>query len=137
MKPSRTRKKELPTLREARRSTAESSFHEVLELIKLARLRAYGIVNSELVSLYWQVGGYILGKFENADWEKASSRSYPDLFNGITRICGVLPAPTLLECGNFSKPTGTTEKSCHWCDNCPEPCVIAFARRRISYTTAG
>jgi len=92
MKPSRTRKKELPTLSEARRITPEASFHEVLELIKSARLRAYGIVNSELVDLYWQVGGYISGKLEKADWgegvvaelSRFIQRHYPNL-RGFTR----------------------------------------------------
>jgi predicted nuclease of restriction endonuclease-like (RecB) superfamily len=70
----------------------ESSFNEVLELIKTARHRAYSTVNSELVDLYWQVGGYISRKLEKADWGEGIvselavyiQRHYPNI-RGFTR----------------------------------------------------
>jgi predicted nuclease of restriction endonuclease-like (RecB) superfamily len=37
-------------------------------LIEAARTRAYQAVNSELVSLYWQLGEYIGRKIESAEW---------------------------------------------------------------------
>lgn len=46
----------------------KNSFAEVLRLIQSARQRAYQAVNSELVSLYWQVGEYIDGKLQSAEW---------------------------------------------------------------------
>lgn len=46
----------------------ENSFAEVLQLIQSARLRAYQAVNSELVSLYWQVGEYISRKVASENW---------------------------------------------------------------------
>ncbi len=46
----------------------ESAFSEVLQLIQTARQRAYQAVNTELVSLYWQIGGYISRKLESAEW---------------------------------------------------------------------
>lgn len=46
----------------------ENSFTEVLHLIQAARLRAYQAVNTELVTLYWQVGEYISRKLESAEW---------------------------------------------------------------------
>jgi predicted nuclease of restriction endonuclease-like (RecB) superfamily len=46
----------------------EASFAEVVVLIEQARQRAYLAVNTELVSLYWQIGGYISGKLAAAEW---------------------------------------------------------------------
>jgi predicted nuclease of restriction endonuclease-like (RecB) superfamily len=40
----------------------------VLALIETARTRAYQAVNSELVTLYWQLGEHISQKIENAEW---------------------------------------------------------------------
>lgn len=48
--------------------TVEDSFAEVLGLIQSARQRAYQAVNSELVTLYWQIGEYISRKLESAEW---------------------------------------------------------------------
>ena len=49
-------------------AAVEASFAEVVGLIEQARLRAYQAVNTELVSLYWQIGEYISGKLAAADW---------------------------------------------------------------------
>ncbi len=49
-------------------SPVEDSFAEVLHLIQSAKQRAYQAVNSELVSLYWQVGEYISRKLDSAEW---------------------------------------------------------------------
>src|SRR4051794_870200 len=38
---------------------ADTRFDEVVALIEAARARAYEAVNSELVSLYWQLGEYM------------------------------------------------------------------------------
>lgn len=46
----------------------ETSFADVVGLIEQARERAYLAVNKELVGLYWQVGKYISGKLESAEW---------------------------------------------------------------------
>jgi predicted nuclease of restriction endonuclease-like (RecB) superfamily len=40
----------------------------VLALIEAARGRAYRAVNTELVTLYWQIGEYISKKIETAEW---------------------------------------------------------------------
>ena len=55
-------------LRELPQAPLESAFGEVLQLIQSAKQRAYQAVNSELVTLYWQVGEYISGKLESAEW---------------------------------------------------------------------
>jgi predicted nuclease of restriction endonuclease-like (RecB) superfamily len=46
----------------------DSRFAEVLALIESARNRAYQAVNTELVSLYWQLGELISRKIEKAEW---------------------------------------------------------------------
>lgn len=43
-------------------------FAEVAQLIDAARQRAYQAVNTSLIELYWQVGGYISGKLAAAEW---------------------------------------------------------------------
>src|SRR5882724_9135033 len=67
-------------------------FEEVLALIESARRRAYQAVNSELVSLYWQLGEYISKKIASAEWGDAVvdelaatiARHYPGM-RGYTR----------------------------------------------------
>ncbi|MFZ2650110.1 MAG: PDDEXK nuclease domain-containing protein [Burkholderiaceae bacterium] len=49
-------------------SPADDAFAEVVNLIEQARQRAYQAVNTELVGLYWQIGKYISGKLETAQW---------------------------------------------------------------------
>ena len=46
----------------------DTKFAEVLALIETARNRAYQAINSELVTLYWQLGEHISQKIENAEW---------------------------------------------------------------------
>ena len=46
----------------------EDAFTEVLHLIQTARQRAYHAVDTELVTLYWQIGEYISRKLESAEW---------------------------------------------------------------------
>lgn len=43
-------------------------FAEVLELIQTARQRAFAVVNTTLIDLYWQVGQYLSRKLETAEW---------------------------------------------------------------------
>lgn len=45
-----------------------ASFAEMVSFIEQAQLRAYQAVNTELVSLYWQIGEYISGKLAAAEW---------------------------------------------------------------------
>ena len=46
----------------------ELAFAEVVSLIHAARQRTYQAINTELVGLYWQVGGYISSKLAAAEW---------------------------------------------------------------------
>lgn len=70
----------------------DARFEEVVALVEAARGRAYEAVNSELVSLYWQLGEYISRKIASAEWgdgvveELATvlARRYPGL-RGFTR----------------------------------------------------
>ena len=57
-----------PPARQLPQAADESAFAEVLHLIQSAKQRAYQAVNTELVSLYWQIGEYISRKLESAEW---------------------------------------------------------------------
>lgn len=70
----------------------EDAFAEIVSLIEQARRRAYLGVNSELVGLYWKVGGFISRKLKTAEWgdgvveqlARHLARSMPGL-RGFTR----------------------------------------------------
>lgn len=70
----------------------ESSFQEVVSLIRSARWHAYQAVNTVLIDLYWQVGEYISRKVESAAWGEGViqqlavhiAQKHPDL-KGFTR----------------------------------------------------
>lgn len=70
----------------------ESAFEEILQLINVAKQRAYRAVDAELVQLYWQVGEYISRKLDSATWgdgvveelARFLARSQPGL-RGFTR----------------------------------------------------
>jgi predicted nuclease of restriction endonuclease-like (RecB) superfamily len=57
-----------PLVRELPQQPLENAFGEVLQLIQTAKQQAARAVNTELVSLYWQVGEYISRKIESAEW---------------------------------------------------------------------
>ncbi|MFT3837451.1 MAG: PDDEXK nuclease domain-containing protein [Myxococcaceae bacterium] len=75
-----------------RKKQGRISFDEVLALIDAAKRRAHQHVNTELVSLYWQVGAYISNKLESAEWGESVvedlaqviSRKHPSM-RGFTR----------------------------------------------------
>ncbi len=50
----------------------EISFDEVLSLIQSSRQRTYRAVNTELVTLYWQIGEYIGRKIASDGWGKGT-----------------------------------------------------------------
>ena len=52
-------------------NTTDDRFNEVLALIHGARQQAIQAVNTRLIELYWQVGGYISRKLEQAEWGDA------------------------------------------------------------------
>jgi predicted nuclease of restriction endonuclease-like (RecB) superfamily len=51
--------------------TIDNLFTEVIALICDARNLALQTVNKELIHLYWQVGKYISGKVNSAEWGKS------------------------------------------------------------------
>lgn len=91
--------KKLPVKRVKRAAIVErdTRFSEVIALIESARARAYQAVNSELVSLYWQLGQYISRKIASTEWGDGVvealaadlARRYPSV-RGYTRpnLCG-------------------------------------------------
>jgi predicted nuclease of restriction endonuclease-like (RecB) superfamily len=52
--------------------SADRAFGEVLELIQAAKQRAYHAVNTELITLYWQVGEYISRRISSDGWGKGT-----------------------------------------------------------------
>jgi predicted nuclease of restriction endonuclease-like (RecB) superfamily len=46
----------------------EAEFAEIVGFIQQARQRAYQAVDTELMSLYWRIGGYISAKLAAAEW---------------------------------------------------------------------
>ena len=50
----------------------ESSFREVLALIERARQRAFQVVNTELIDLYWQLGELICRRIASDGWGKST-----------------------------------------------------------------
>lgn len=61
-----------PVARQSPQVVEESVFNEVLQLIKTAKEKAYHAVNTELITLYWQVGEYISRKIETDGWGKGT-----------------------------------------------------------------
>lgn len=51
-----------------REVAAKKEFDEVVSLIEQARQKSYQAVNTLLIDLYWQVGGYISRKLAAAEW---------------------------------------------------------------------
>lgn len=49
-------------------TTKTPDFAEISRLIESARQRAYQAVNTALIELYWQVGGYLSAKIKAAEW---------------------------------------------------------------------
>ena len=52
----------------------DNRFNDVLRLIRESRARAFSAVNAELIDLYWNIGGYISHKLENAEWGQSVVR---------------------------------------------------------------
>jgi predicted nuclease of restriction endonuclease-like (RecB) superfamily len=49
----------------------EKRFAEVAALVRQARLKAYALVDTVLIDLYWEIGAYISRKVESAEWGTA------------------------------------------------------------------
>ncbi len=55
-----------------------TSFEEVVNLIKQARYNATKVVNKELIDLYWNIGHYINSKIESSVWGEAVVKELAD-----------------------------------------------------------
>ncbi|SEN42314.1 Predicted nuclease of restriction endonuclease-like (RecB) superfamily, DUF1016 family [Pseudomonas sp. ok272] len=66
-----TQKTSQPNPADPPRRIEDERFGEVLALIQGARLQAMQAVNTQLIELYWQVGGYISHKLALAEWGDA------------------------------------------------------------------
>ena len=61
-----------PVVRELAKITDVAAFSEVLQLIQSAKQKVYQAVNTELITLYWQVGEYIYRKIASDGWGKGT-----------------------------------------------------------------
>jgi len=106
--------------------TPSPDFREILDLIASARQRAYQVVNTALIDLYWQVGEHLSRKIASAEWgvgvvpqlSRHIATTYPGL-RGFTRSnllrmrqfyetycdCPIV-APLPRQLPNSSAPTG-------------------------------
>ncbi len=46
----------------------DNRFADIIQLIKQARANALRAVNTELITLYWSIGGFISKKIEQSEW---------------------------------------------------------------------
>lgn len=51
------------------------SFQPILDLIRQARARSFRAVNTELISLYWNIGKFISLKIQSDGWGKSTVQS--------------------------------------------------------------
>lgn len=58
--------------------TFQNQFGEVVSLIKTSRFKALQAVNSELITLYWQIGEYIAKRIESEGWGKSVVKELAD-----------------------------------------------------------
>lgn len=61
-----------PVVGELAKMTDVAAFSEVLQLIQSAKQKVYQAVNTELITLYWQVGEYIYRKIASDGWGKGT-----------------------------------------------------------------
>ncbi|MEI8293749.1 MAG: PDDEXK nuclease domain-containing protein [bacterium] len=61
-----------PVVKELAKKTDAAAFSEVLQLIQSAKQKVYQAVNTELITLYWQVGEYIYRKIASDGWGKGT-----------------------------------------------------------------
>ncbi len=56
----------------------EKQFTEIQQLINRAKAKAFNAVNTELISLYWEIGKYISNKIANQEWGKGIVKNLSD-----------------------------------------------------------
>lgn len=49
----------------------ETEFNNILKQIRLSKSRAYTQLNSELITLYWEIGKYVSNQVNNNNWGKS------------------------------------------------------------------
>ena len=69
-------KKLAPVVRE--NAAAKSAFEEIVAIIKRTRENAFRAVNRELISMYWEIGGYVSKKVYVDNWGKSIVKDFAD-----------------------------------------------------------
>ena len=59
----------------------ERQFTEIHQLINRAKAKAFKVVNTELINLYWEIGKYISNKIANQEWGKGVVKNLSDYLN--------------------------------------------------------
>jgi hypothetical protein len=93
-----------------------AEYGEIIAIIERARENAFRAVNYELISMYWDIGGYVSKKVKLSGWGKAVVEDFarfiqgehPDIKGFRHQMCGV--------CVSFTKHTVTTKNSHRWCE---------------------
>jgi len=52
-------------------SKIRAEYGEIISIIERARVKVFRVVNSELISMYWEVGAYVSDKVKNSGWGKS------------------------------------------------------------------
>lgn len=91
----------------------EATFREIVGMIQAARGRPLQAVNTELVELYWQVGGFISGKIETAAWGEGVVDELARFIAWGIPTSRDLPAAACFGRASFSTPTGASQLSQH------------------------
>ena len=100
--------------RESTAPQTDARFGEVIDLIEAARSRAYQAVNTELVTLYWQLGEHISRKIEQAEWGDGVVDELAAALAAATPGCAASRARTCSGCGSSTSRTGPTRESHRW-----------------------
>jgi predicted nuclease of restriction endonuclease-like (RecB) superfamily len=56
----------------------KNEFNEIIAIIEHSRLAVYRAVNTEIISMYFDIGAYISGKVENSGWGKSIVKQFSE-----------------------------------------------------------
>lgn len=56
----------------------EKQFSEISELIQKSKIKAFSVINRELIELYWSIGEYISNRIESSGWGKSIVKNLSD-----------------------------------------------------------
>lgn len=54
----------------------QAEYGEIISIIERSRENAFRAVNRELISMYWEIGGYVCEKVKNDGWGKSVVKDF-------------------------------------------------------------